>query len=293
MNLEDHLISSEFFQSEEFKEFYKSLRKLSHNYLNECSIDKIFEEFRIPVEKETLAIKQKSLNLFIDMKKLQTNENLAFNKDLMHLKSSLAHDSKRGSLNIIPQKVPIDNNYKALEKEIENLKNQINSLQQQNKKEKEIKTYPIPEVENQLKFLSKFNEIIENRLVNQTSKNPLIELENGNQEAQELGAEIKEIIDEQKNNKKGINENAILNAVEILIGQNKIEEALKLVRWRKNILRIINICGWEVGNEISKRTLKKMNVDIDDIILANLEIAIGDEDNFLSYFIEKKEDKEI
>lgn len=292
MNLEDHLIRPEFFENEEFKEFYKSLRKLSHNYLNECSIDKIFEEFRIPVEKEALAMKQKSLNQFIDMKKLQTHENLAFSKDLMNLKSSLCHDSKRTSLNIIPQKTATDN-YKNLEKEIENLKNQINSLQQQNKKEKETKIYPIPEVENQLKFLTKFNEIIENRLFIKKSNNPLIELENGNEDAQELGAEVKEIIDEQKNNKKGINENAILNAAEMLISQNKIEESLKLIRWRKNILKLINICGLEVGNEIAKRTLKKMNVDIDDIILANLEIAVGDDDNFLSYFIEKKEDKEI
>jgi len=74
----------------------------------------------------------------------------------------------------------------------------------------------------------------------------------------------------------------------MLLGENRIEETLKLVRWRKKIIKLMEVCGWEVANEISRQTMKKLDVEVDDVIRANLEMAMRNKDNFLSYFIENK-----
>ena len=80
--------------------------------------------------------------------------------------------------------------------------------------------------------------------------------------------------------------------VEMLLGDNRIEESLKLVRWRKKIIKLIEVCGWEVANEISRKTVKRLEVGVDDVIQANLEVASKDKDNFLSFFIESKDDNQ-
>jgi len=51
---------------------------------------------------------------------------------------------------------------------------------------------------------------------------------------------------------------------------------------------LMEVCGWEVANEISRQTMKKLDVEVDDVIRANLEMAMRNKDNFLSYFIENK-----
>ena len=144
-----------------------------------------------------------------------------------------------------------------------------------------------------LRLLSKFNDIIEDRLSyigtnkNKNTNKLLKEFEVGDEEIKELGNNLKEIVIEQKGLDRNSNEIAVLMGVEMLLGENKIEESLKLVRWRRKILKLIEVCGWEVGSEISRRTMKRLEVEIEDVIQVNLELAITDDDNLLSSFIEK------
>jgi len=54
-------------------------------------------------------------------------------------------------------------------------------------------------------------------------------------------------------------------------------EALKIVRWRKKICKIAMLDGWEVADQISKRTVEGMSVTADHLIQTNLN-------NFLMRF---------
>jgi hypothetical protein len=64
---------------------------------------------------------------------------------------------------------------------------------------------------------------------------------------------------------------ALLSTIEFLITENKTEEALKVIKWRKKILKISAMNGWKIAQEVSKRTLSKLDVTSSDIIEANLK----------------------
>jgi hypothetical protein len=179
---------------------------------------------------------------------------------------------------------------KALENEIESLKNQIKQMQISISEQKEKEIAPkLPDgFEKTLRMLTKFNDIIEDHLVHEGPNKILKEFESGSVEIKEIGASLIEIISEQKGVDKNSTEVGILMGVEMLLGENRIEETLKLVRWRKKIIKLMEVCGWEVANEISRQTMKKLDVEVDDVIRANLEMAMRNKDNFLSYFIENK-----
>lgn len=68
---------------------------------------------------------------------------------------------------------------------------------------------------------------------------------------------------------------AVLSAIEYSISENRLEEAMKLLRWRKKILKIAGQSGWEVANEVAKSTLQRLDVRAEDLIEANLKRVLN------------------
>ena len=65
---------------------------------------------------------------------------------------------------------------------------------------------------------------------------------------------------------------SILSTIEFLLSENKFDEALKVIRWRKKILKVSAMNGWDVAQETANRTWNKLDVDPVDIMEANLKI---------------------
>ena len=55
---------------------------------------------------------------------------------------------------------------------------------------------------------------------------------------------------------------------------NDIETARKLTKWRKSILQLGRITGWEVALLVGSRTYKKCEITSEDIISANYEFLM-------------------
>mmetsp|Transcript_18615 Transcript_18615/g.18592 ORF Transcript_18615/g.18592 Transcript_18615/m.18592 type:complete len:453 (-) Transcript_18615:29-1387(-) len=68
---------------------------------------------------------------------------------------------------------------------------------------------------------------------------------------------------------------AVLSAMEFLLTENKVQDALKLLRWRKKILKLANMNGWEIAEDVAKRTLQKLEVTSNDVIDANLRSVLS------------------
>ena len=64
---------------------------------------------------------------------------------------------------------------------------------------------------------------------------------------------------------------AVLNAVETLLTENELPKALKLLRWRKKVLKIAGISGWETARLIAKKTVETMEITGRDLIEENLK----------------------
>lgn len=101
--------------------------------------------------------------------------------------------------------------------------------------------------------------------------------------------ECLKLIENKLNNRKSTEENleivfakhhscdqqefALLNTIEFLLSENNLEEALKVIRWRKKVLKISALNGWDVAEEVSKRTWEKLDISVTDIIEANLKLT--------------------
>lgn len=68
---------------------------------------------------------------------------------------------------------------------------------------------------------------------------------------------------------------AILSSLEYWLQENKIEEALRLIIWRKKILKIAKMNGWAVAREIAKRTLNTLCVTSMDLIEGNMRVVLN------------------
>jgi hypothetical protein len=68
---------------------------------------------------------------------------------------------------------------------------------------------------------------------------------------------------------------AILSSLEYWLQENKIEEALRLIIWRKKILKIAKMNGWAVAREIAKRTLSTLCVTSMDLIEGNMRVVLN------------------
>jgi hypothetical protein len=71
----------------------------------------------------------------------------------------------------------------------------------------------------------------------------------------------------------------ILNKLEHLITHQKSLEALKLVRWRKKICKIAIMDGWEIADQISKKTVSDLTISSKHLIEANLNKFLMKFDN--------------
>ncbi|OMJ95660.1 hypothetical protein SteCoe_907 [Stentor coeruleus] len=65
---------------------------------------------------------------------------------------------------------------------------------------------------------------------------------------------------------------SLLSTVEYLLSEDKFDEALKVIRWRKKVLKIAAMDGWEVAQELGKMTFHKLEIDSYDLIKATLKV---------------------
>lgn len=150
---------------------------------------------------------------------------------------------------------------KNLESDIFDLKSQIKTLIEASKKEtminetsknnNELSSFKLPEnLENSLSLLNKFNDIINNKIHFQ---NP----DKSNDESSSKLDETLHLMFKKENEFEKI-EGSILIGIELLLSENKINEALALIKWRKKVLKLAEICGWNVANKICDKTIKKL-----------------------------------
>ena len=161
--------------------------------------------------------------------------------------------------NIVPTKTL--EKIKNLESDIIDLKSQIKILIEASKKENitnetsknnnDLSNFKLPDnLENSLSLLYKFNDIINNKIHFQ---NP----DKSNDEGFSKLDETIHLMFKKENEFEKI-EGSILIGIELLLSENKIREALSLIKWRKKILKLAEICGWGIANKISEKTIKKL-----------------------------------
>ena len=71
---------------------------------------------------------------------------------------------------------------------------------------------------------------------------------------------------------------SILCTVELLLSEGKIEEALRLIRWRKKLLKVAQMNGWDVATELARKTLFKLDVSTNDLIEVNLRLSLTEQE---------------
>jgi RNase H-fold protein (predicted Holliday junction resolvase) len=71
---------------------------------------------------------------------------------------------------------------------------------------------------------------------------------------------------------------SVLATVEFLVSEGKSDEALKVIRWRKKILKIAALSGWDVARELARRTVFKLDVTVEDIVEVNCALNLGQDD---------------
>lgn len=52
----------------------------------------------------------------------------------------------------------------------------------------------------------------------------------------------------------------VLTLIELLLSENKVVEAMKVIKWRKKIIRIANMNGWDVARIVATNTFKKLGI---------------------------------
>lgn len=70
-----------------------------------------------------------------------------------------------------------------------------------------------------------------------------------------------------------------MGSLEWALESGDIETAKKLTKWRKSLLQVGRITGWEVALAIGARTYKKQEITPVDIIEANYEYLTGLKNN--------------
>ena len=78
--------------------------------------------------------------------------------------------------------------------------------------------------------------------------------------------EVQETAEEYTYDRESVGELGLLSSVEFLLTENRVEDALKAVRWRKKLLKVAALNGWEVAHAVAKNTLSKLDIDERDLI---------------------------
>ena len=63
---------------------------------------------------------------------------------------------------------------------------------------------------------------------------------------------------------------AVLNTIETLMDDNDLVQALRLIRWRKKVLKVAALSGWETARMVARRTVQSLEVTARDLIEENL-----------------------
>lgn len=63
---------------------------------------------------------------------------------------------------------------------------------------------------------------------------------------------------------------AVLNTIETLMAENDLTQALRLIRWRKKVLKVAALSGWETARMVARRTVHNLEVTARDLIEENL-----------------------
>ena len=63
---------------------------------------------------------------------------------------------------------------------------------------------------------------------------------------------------------------AVLNAVETLMEENDVAQALRVIRWRKKVLKVAALSGWDTARQVARRTVQTLEVTARDLIEENL-----------------------
>ena len=50
----------------------------------------------------------------------------------------------------------------------------------------------------------------------------------------------------------------ILTAIELYLSSNRLVDAMKLIKWRKKIIKLAQMNGWDVASIIADRTISKL-----------------------------------
>ena len=67
------------------------------------------------------------------------------------------------------------------------------------------------------------------------------------------------------------NEISFLNALQLHLINNETEKVNKLIEWRKKILQISVLAGWDVARTVAKNTQHKLEIETQDILISNLD----------------------
>ncbi|OMJ74131.1 hypothetical protein SteCoe_27019 [Stentor coeruleus] len=65
----------------------------------------------------------------------------------------------------------------------------------------------------------------------------------------------------------------LFGVIEFLITEDKLDEAMKVIKWRKKILKIAALNGWEIAQEVGRITFYKLEIDSSDIFKASMKVA--------------------
>ena len=78
--------------------------------------------------------------------------------------------------------------------------------------------------------------------------------------------DIQDTAQEYTYDRESVEELGLLSSVEFLLTENRIADALRAVRWRKKLLKVAALNGWEVAHTVARNTLSKLDVDERDLI---------------------------
>jgi hypothetical protein len=62
-----------------------------------------------------------------------------------------------------------------------------------------------------------------------------------------------------------------LSTLQFHLSNNQHEEAQKLISWRKKILQLASIVGWDIAMLVARNTKDKLTVDSRDILSTNVD----------------------
>ena len=96
----------------------------------------------------------------------------------------------------------------------------------------------------------------------QSEKEEELEHESGEKGEKPIDVDVSNFIKAEKDDEEPQNlldeEFKVLTLIELLLAESKVLEAMKVIKWRKKIIRIANMNGWDVARIVATNTIKKL-----------------------------------